>query len=1028
MKFAITFSVLAWAVAQCHAQAGIITTVAGGGTLTGPAANGAQATSVKLLGGLLSVGTNGAGNLYVVDGGAFRVWKVSPSGTITTAAGGGASSADGVAATSAQLFPSGVVADSAGNLYISGNVLRKVTPAGIISTVAQVNGGNVAVDGAGNLYVADVLHFKILKIDAAGNQTTLVGDAGQGFSGDGGPAVNARVALPQGVAADAAGNVYFCDAGNGRVRKIDMSGIINTVAGNGSPLSLGDGGPATKAGMTPTSVAVDQDGNLYISDTGGNRIRKVNMAGNISTVAGGGLPVGSNFGDGGPATSASLSGPGSVAVDSAGNIFIGDEHNFRVRKVSSGASGSPVQVSVSSLSFSYTVGAAVPPSQTVVITSPGASLTFTAAASTTSEGNWLSVTPTSGNVNNTLTISVNPAALAPGTYNGTITITPSGAGNAPQTISVRLTVNGQTSSAIITTVAGNGLIPFPSGGGAATSTPMGANGVAVDRNGTLYVADTVSNRVLKVSGGTATLFAGNGTFTFAGDGGPAANASFFTPMSVAVDSAANVYIADSINNRVRRVSSAGTITTVAGNGSPAFGGDGGPAAIASLSTPAAVAVDGSGNLYIADQGNNRVRKVSSAGTITTIAGSASPGFSGDGGPAVGAGISLPGGLAVDAAGNVYFSDINNNRIRKVSTSGTISTVVGNGTKGFSGDGGPATSAAINLFTSHDGLAMDDTGNLYIPDAANNRVRRVDGTGTINTIVGNGTAGFSGDGSPATTAGLNSPTDVAVDASGNLFIADTTNNRVRKVAAASGPAAPSISANGIVNGASFAPGIAANSWATIFGANLSTTTDTWANAIANGQLPTSLDGVRVMVGGKPAYVNFVSPGQINILVPDIDPGSAQVTVATPPGTSSTFTVAASQYGPAFFTWPGNQPVATHQDFSFAARSDTFAGTTIVPAQPGEVIVLWGTGFGPTSPTAPVGVQVPGSSTYSTRSLPAIQINNMNATVFGAALAPGFAGLYQVAIQVPSSLADGDWPVVATIAGVVSPGGVILSVRH
>jgi hypothetical protein len=156
------------------------------------------------------------------------VWRVSPSGIINTAAGGGVSSADGVQATSAQLFPSGVVADSAGNLYISGNVLRKVTPAGIISTVAQVNGGNVAVDGAGNLYVADILHCKIVKVDQSGNITTLVGDAGNGFSGDGGPAVNARVSLPQGVAADSAGNIYFCDAGNSRVRKIDTSGIMGS--------------------------------------------------------------------------------------------------------------------------------------------------------------------------------------------------------------------------------------------------------------------------------------------------------------------------------------------------------------------------------------------------------------------------------------------------------------------------------------------------------------------------------------------------------------------------------------------------------------------------------------------------------------------------------------------------------------------------------------------------------------------------------------------------------------------------------
>jgi uncharacterized protein (TIGR03437 family) len=324
--------------------------------------------------------------------------------------------------------------------------------------------------------------------------------------------------------------------------------------------------------------------------------------------------------------------------------------------------------------------------------------------------------------------------------------------------------------------------------------------------------------------------------------------------------------------------------------------------------------------------------------------------------------------------------------------------------------------------------VDSNGNLYIPDAGNNRVRKVDGTGTITTIAGNGIAGFSGDASPATTAGLNSPTDVAVDAQGNLFVADTSNNRLREIAGASGPAPPSISANGVVNGASFAPGIAANSWATIYGANLSTATDTWANAIVNGQLPTSLDGVSVMVGGKPAYVNFVSPGQINILSPDINAGSAQVTVTTSAGTSSTFTVAASQYGPAFFTWPGNQPVATHQDFSFAARSDTFAGTTVAPAKPGEVIVLWGTGFGPTSPAAPIGVQVPAGSIYSTGSLPAIKISNLNATVFGAALAPGFAGLYQVAIQVPSSLADGDWAVVATVGGVTSTGGLVLSVRR
>jgi len=252
--------------------------------------------------------------------------------------------------------------------------------------------------------------------------------------------------------------------------------------------------------------------------------------------------------------------------------------------------------------------------------------------------------------------------------------------------------------------------------------------------------------------------------------------------------------------------------------------------------------------------------------------------------------------------------------------------------------------------------------------------------------------------------------------------------VRKVTTGGGgSAAPSISSNGIVNGASFQAGLVANSWVTILGANLSPVTDTWAKAIVNGALPTSLDGVSASVGGKPAYIYYVSPTQINILAPDVAAGSTQVTVTTPSGTSSTFTVASSIYAPAFFSWPNSQVVATHQDYSFAAKNGTWAGSTTVPAKPGDVIILWGTGFGPTSPAAPIGAQVPSTQTYSTSTAPTVMINNVAATVYGAALAPGFAGLYQVAIQVPSSLADGDWPIVATIGGVSSPSGMLLTVR-
>jgi uncharacterized protein (TIGR03437 family) len=244
-------------------------------------------------------------------------------------------------------------------------------------------------------------------------------------------------------------------------------------------------------------------------------------------------------------------------------------------------------------------------------------------------------------------------------------------------------------------------------------------------------------------------------------------------------------------------------------------------------------------------------------------------------------------------------------------------------------------------------------------------------------------------------------------------------------AAGGP--PSISS--VVNGASFLPGLVSNSWATIQGSNLSTITDDWTSSIVNGNFPTLLDGVSVTIGSSPAYVNYVSLGQINFLVPpNLPPGPQPVAVKTPNGTSSSFTVTVSTYQPAFFPWPNNQAVATRQDFSLAAAIGTFSGTTTVPAKPGDVVILWGTGFGPTIPAVPPGIPVPSGTTYSTSTLPMVTIDNIPATVYGAALAPGFGGLYQIAIQVPSSLGNGNWPVVATIGGVQSPAGVFLTVQQ
>ena len=240
--------------------------------------------------------------------------------------------------------------------------------------------------------------------------------------------------------------------------------------------------------------------------------------------------------------------------------------------------------------------------------------------------------------------------------------------------------------------------------------------------------------------------------------------------------------------------------------------------------------------------------------------------------------------------------------------------------------------------------------------------------------------------------------------------------------------PTITANGVVNGASFQSGIVPGSWATIQGSSLSTVTDTWDNFIVNGKLPTTVDGVSVTVGGAPAFVYYISPSQINLIVPEGISGPQPVTVKNAAGTSAAETVTVKSFGPAFFGWPKNQVVATREDFTLAAAAGTFAGTTTVPAKPGDTIILWGTGFGSTIPAAPSGLETPSSVTYNTSTLPTIDIDKVPAKVFGAALAPGFAGLYQVAIEVPSSLGSGDWPIVATIGGVSSPNGMVLTVQE
>ncbi|MFH8409244.1 NHL repeat-containing protein [Streptomyces sp. NPDC018019] len=333
----------------------------------------------------------------------------------------------------------------------------------------------------------------------------------------------------------------------------------------------------------------------------------------------------------------------------------------------------------------------------------------------------------------------------------------------------------------IATVAGNGAAGFISDGGPGALTRLyHPTSVAVGKDGTLYIADRYNHRIRKVTpNGIITTVAGDGIAGYISDGGPAVATRLHYPADVAVDDAGNLYIADTNNHRVRKVTPGGIITTVAGNGEAGYVSDGGPAIATKLHYPHALTVDRGGNLYIADHHNHRVRKVTPNGNITTVAGNGTAGYVSDGGPAISTRLYHPMGLAVDAEGNLYIADRYNHRIRKVTPNGIITTVAGNGTAGYVSDGGPAIGTRLHYPW---GVTLDEAGNLYIGDGHNHRVRKVTSDGIITTVAGNGTAGYVDDGGPAAGTRLYYPSGLALDRAGNLYVADLHNHRVRGVTA------------------------------------------------------------------------------------------------------------------------------------------------------------------------------------------------------------------------------------------------------
>jgi uncharacterized protein (TIGR03437 family) len=904
-----------------------------------------------------------------------------------------------------------------GQSYTISTVAGGALPIGVAGTAASLGANSpraVASDPSGNLFFVN--QNTVLRLDAATGILTLVAGTGvTGFGGDNGPATSALLRYPSGLAVDSTGDLYIADSGNLRIRKV-ANGMITSVAGNGITGYSGDNGPATTAELNnPVGIAVDSAGNMYIADYGNNRIRKV-ANGVITTVAGSGMAGFS--GDGGAATSGALGGPDAIAADGAGNLYVTDSTN-RVRKVSNG-----------------------------IIT------TFAGTGTAGFSGDNVAATSVQLNTPNGLAVD----------SNGNVYISDNGNDR------VRKVANG-----IISTVAGTGTTGFSGDNGPAASAQIDPPfGVAVDSAGNLYICDLQNGRIRKVSHGVITTVAGNGMQGFGGDSGPAVSAQLNSPQGIVADSAGNLYIADTDNNRVRRVKG-GVITTVAGNGTAGYSGDGGPAISAALFMFAysALALDSQGNLYIDDSGNGCIRKVSN-GMITTIAGGGS--LYDDNVPSTSAHLFDPSGVAVDANGDLYISDITNSRIRRVSN-GIITTVAGTGVDGFSGDGGPATTAQLN---SPRGIALDGAGNLYIADSGNARIRKVSG-GLISTVAGNFANPGTGDGGPATSAGLYFPASVAVSSSGDLYIADYDDYRIRKVSSGiittvagtgvdgfsgdGGPAAsaqlsqpagialgsnssvyvadlgnqrirllspapaPAITQGGIVPIFSSVSAIQPGSWVSIYGSGFASSDFVW-----NGDFPTSLGGVSVFVDNKPAYLWLVSPSQINLQAPDdAVSGPVNVVVATPYGTA-TSTVSLSRQAPSFSLLgdgmhaagviltpdgTGSQGAGT---YDLEGPSGAFSFYTR-PVKAGETLVLYGVGFGPTTPAVPAGALFSGAA--PTNYDVTITIGGVQAAVAFAGITG--AGLYQFNLTMPANTGSGDQPLAATVTGVRTPAGPVIAVQ-